>query len=290
MIFGIGDTVNVTNNPGDGSALGWMGLYHQNEYERKQELDVEMLLFAGLAIAQMLYYWDKVDDHTDARDCAIGKFAQDNMGMLGFMWELENYRDTVDFPILMEKAAIKDRIDFGEWEPDSCSTATLYVDELQGDGSAIDNYERMFAACSCAGIPEGWGIHDGTLVAGLGAAYSGPIANIAAVEMFEDFKGHAISVVQKAQMAMKAIYNISGIMRYYEQAIAIHEGLATMFIQGFNSAGAMLGTALGKLAAAAPGSGNSVSVGGKGMPGGGGSSSSAIGIGTTASAGVRGGP
>lgn len=294
MVIGIGDTVTVTNTveatPQGNDALGVIAYYARQQATREEELDVETLLFAGLAIAQMLYYWDKVDDHTDARDCAIGEFAQDNMGMLGFMWELENYRDTVDFPILMEKAAIKDRIDFDEWEPDSCSTATLYVDELQGDGSAIDNYERMFAACSCAGIPEGWGIHDGSLVAGLGAAYSGPIANIAAVEMFEDFKGHAISVVQKAQMAMKAIYNISGIMRYYEQAIAIHEGLATMFIQGFNSAGAMLGTALGKLAVAAPGSGNSVSVGGKGMAGGGGSSSSAIGIGTTASAGVRGGP
>lgn len=279
----------IDNAPGDGSALGWMGLYHQNELTRKQELDVEMLIFAGLAIAQMLYYWDKVDDHTDARDCAIGKYEADNMGMLGFLWELENYRDTVDFPILMEKASIKDQINFAEWEPNSCRTATLYNQKLEQDSMILDKMEQMFADCSCAGIPEGWGTHDGSLAFGLGAAYSGPIMNIAAVEMFEDFKGHAISVVQKAQMAMKAIYNISGIMRYYEQAIGIHEGLASMFIQGFNSAGAMLGTALGKLANAAPGSGNTVSVGGQGMPGSG-SSTSAIGIGTTASVGVRGGP
>ena len=290
MIFGIGDTVNVTNSPGDGSALGWMGLYHQNEYNRKQELDIEMLVFAGLAIAQMIYYWDKVDEHTDARDCAIGKYAANNMGMLGFLWEIENYRDTVDWPILMEKASLKDQIDFDEWAPDSCNTAMLYTGELAREGAVLDRMEHMFASCSCAGIPEGWGTHDGSLACGLGASFSGPLMNIAAVEMFEDFKGHVISVVQKAQMAMKAIYNISGIMRYYEQVISIHEGLASMFIQGFNSAGAMLGTALGKLATAAAGSGNTVSVGGSGMPGGGGSSTSAIGTGTTASAGVRGGP
>ena len=248
MIFGIGDTVNVTNSPGDGSALGWMGLYHQNEYQRKQELDLEMLVFAGLAIAQMIYYWDKVDDHTDARDCAIGEFAIENQGMLGFMAELEHYRDTVDWGILKDKAAIKDQINFGEWAPNSCRTATLYNEKLEQDAKVLDKMEQMFINCSCAGIPEGWGTHDGSLAFGLGASYSGPIMNVAAVELFEEFKGHAIQIVQQAQMAMKAIYNISGIMRYYDQAIAIHEGLTSMFIQGFNSAGAMLGTSLGKLA------------------------------------------
>lgn len=261
MIFGIGDTVNVTNNPGDGSALGWMGLYHQNEYQRKQELDVEMLVFAGLAIAQMLYYWDKVDDHTDARDCAIGEYAAGNMGMLGFLFELEQYRDTVDWPILQRKARIMNEIDFDDWAPRSCSTATLYVNDMVQDSRVLDGMERMFADCSCAGVPEGWGMHDGSLALGLGASVSGPMMNIVAVELFEEFKGNAIHIVQQAQMAMKAIYNISGIMRYYEQTIAIHEGLASMFIQGFNSAGAMLGTALGKLASSAAGSSNTVRVG-----------------------------
>lgn len=279
----------VENTPGDGSALGWMGLYHQNEVTRKQELDLEMLVFAGLAIAQMIYYWDKVDDHTDARDCAIGEYEASNMGLLGFLKELEDYRDTVDFPMLMRKAAIKDQINFNEWKPNSCKTATLYDGDLKNDGLVLDEMEEMFANCSCSGIPEGWGTHDGSLATGLAVSYTGPIMNIAAVEMFEDFKAHAISVVQKAQMAMKAIYNISGIIRYYEQAIGIHEGLASMFIQGFNSASAMLGTAIGKLANGAPGTGSTVSVGGMGMPGSG-SSTTAIGIGTTASVGVRGGP
>ena len=248
MIFGIGDTVEVTNSPGDGTALGWMGLYHQNEYQRKQELDIQTLAFAVAAIAQMIYYWDKLKDHTKDRDCAIGEFAIENQGMLGFMAELESYRDTVDFPILMQKTGIKDQINFGEFEPKSCDTALLYYDDIENDAKVINRFEKMFTDCSCSGIPEGWGTHDGSFARGLAASFSGPIANSFAVDLYEDFKVNAVAVVQKAQMAMKAIYNISGIMRYYEQAINIHEGLATLFIQGFNSAGAMLGTALGQLA------------------------------------------
>lgn len=295
MVIGIGDTVSITNTVEPDAlgsdALGVMAYYARQQATREEELNLEMLVWAGLAIAQMIYYWDKVDDHTDDRDCAIGEFAKENMGMLGFLAELEDYRDRVDYPILMRKAALKDQINFGQWEPNSCASATRYIDEMYGDAQMIDNFENMFAACSCAGIPEGWSIHDGSLALGLGAAYSGPMMNIADVERFETFKAHAVSIVQQAQMSMKAIHNISGIMKYYEQAIGIHEGLASMFIQGFNSAGAMLGTALGKLASAAAGSGsNTVQVGGQGMAGGGGSSTSAIGIGTTASAGVRGGP
>ena len=49
--------------------------------------------------------------------------------MLGFMAELENYRDTVDIKILRDKARIKDQINFGEFEPKSCDTALLYYDD-----------------------------------------------------------------------------------------------------------------------------------------------------------------
>lgn len=260
MVIGIGDTVTVTNTVGtdalDSDALGVMAFYARQQATRQEELDTQALIFAVAAIAQLIYYWDKLKDHTKDRDCAIGKFAIENQGMLGFMAELENYRDTVDIKILRDKARIKDQINFGEFEPKSCDTALLYYDDIENDAKVINRFEKMFADCSCSGIPEGWATHDGSFARGLAASFSGPIANSFAVDLYEDFKVNAVAVVQKAQMAMKAIYNISGIMRYYEQAINIHEGLATLFIQGFNSAGAMLGTALGQLANSNTGNAN----------------------------------
>lgn len=238
----------VAESLNDTNALNIMGYHAKQQASRQEELDEKALWFAGLAILQLIYYWDKLEDHTKARDCAIGEFTPDNEGMLGFMAEIESFRDALDINILREKASVKDQINFGEFEPKSCDTALLYFEDTNNDAKVINRFEKMFADCSCSGIPEGWATHDGSFARGLAASFSGPIANSFAVDLYEDFKANAVTVVQKSQMAMKAIYNISGIMRYYEQAINIHEGLATLFIQGFNSAGAMLGTSLGQLA------------------------------------------
>lgn len=262
MVIGIGDTVTVTNTVGanaeDSDALGVMSFYAKQQATRSEELDAKMLLYAAAAVAQMIWYWKKVKDHVKDRDCAIGEYEEDNKGMLGFLWQIEHYRDTYDWDILNDKYAILGEIDFNEWKDSSCSTAMNYVGDLANDGESIDDMERMFAKTSHDGVPDGWGIHDGSLVLGLGAAYSGPVMNMARVEMFEEFKQHVIPIVQQAQMSMKGIYNISSIMKYYEQVIGIHEGLATMFLQGFNSAGALLGTALGQIANAASGSGSTM--------------------------------
>lgn len=272
---------DITPINGD-SALGTMALYQKQQMDRQGELDIEMMAYALLAIYQMYQYWKKVKEHTEERDCAIGEYVDGNEGMLGFLFEIEKTRNEVDWGILQRKANVKNEIKFEEWKPNSCADATRYIGDLKNDVGTIEDMEQMFADCSCSGIPEGWGIHDGSLAFGLGAAYSGPIMNMAAVDMFEEFKQHVISIVQQAQMSMKGIYNISSVMKYYEQAISIREGLATMYLQGFNSAGAMLGTALERLGHAAAGSGtviNTSSIGG--------SSTTAIPIGTTASAGVR---
>lgn len=246
---------------GETSALGTMAMYQKQQMDRQGELDEAMLVYAGLAILQMLAYWKKMDEHVDDRDCAIGEYDRKDKGMLGFLAELEYYRDKDDLGILNEKLGIKDKITAAlNQKPNSCETAMLYVDKLEHDGEMLDKFEESFAACSCAGVPDGWGMHDGSLAYGLGAAYAGPLMNIAAVELYETMKSHAVSIVQQAQASIKAIYNISGIMKYYEQVIGIHEGLATMYIQGFNSAGAMLGTALGKLAESAQGSNNVVHI------------------------------
>lgn len=250
MVLGIGDTVSVTNTVGGEDALGVMGQYAQNRMQYEEELAAETLVYTALAIAQMIAYWILANDQINNRDRVIGKYAEDDDGMLGFLWKLEKYRDEQDYPILLKKAAVKDGItrDLKSFEPDSCGDAVRYVEELEGDAASIDSMENMFAACSCSGIPQGWGIHDGSLALGLGASFAGPIMNIASVDIYNKFKYDAIELVQEAQSAMKTIYNISGVMAYYGQAINIFQGLADLFISGFNSAGAMLGTALGRMA------------------------------------------
>lgn len=268
MVIGIGDTVTVTNTVGanaeDSDALGVMSFYAKQQATRSEKLDLATMAYALLAAWQMGWYWEKVDKHVEGRDCAIGKYVskdedkEANMGMLGFLLDLEDYRDTHDWKILEDKYAVVKEIDFGEWEPNACSSSLRYVSDLANDVKTIDSMEEMFADQSHDGIPDGWGTHDGSLALGLGAAFSGPIMNMASVDMYEDFKQHTIPIVQQAQMSMKGIYNISSIMKYYEQAISIHEGLADMYLQGFNSAGAMLGTAIGKLGNAASGSGSTM--------------------------------
>ena len=251
----MGEPRTIDNPPAEDTALGILGLQAKEQRERQAELDLAMLVYAGLAILQMIYYWDKVDDYVKKRDCAIGEFVKTNEGMLGFLAELEDYRDK-DWKTLDEKASIKDKIKFDKWKPKFCENATLYQSRSNHDSQMIDRFEQMFSETAIDGIPEGWSIHDGSLAFGLGASFSGPLYNIAQIEMYETFKANAIAIVQQAQMSMKAIYNISSIMKYYEQAIGIYEGFASMYMQGFNSAGAMLGTSLGKLFSAAPGSGS----------------------------------
>ena len=252
----MGEPRTIDNPPAEDTALGILGLQAKEQRERQAELDLAMLVYAGLAILQMIYYWDKVDDYVEKRDCAIGEFTKENEGMLGFLAELEDYRDK-DWLTLQEKSNIKNQINFNEWKPNSCQNATLYQAASNHDSQMIDAFEEMFANSAPEGIPEGWGIHDGSFAFGLGMSFSGPLLNVAQIEMYETFKANAIAIVQQAQMSMKAIYNISSIMKYYEQAIGIYEGFASMYMQGFNSAGAMLGTSLGKLFSAAPGSGSS---------------------------------
>ena len=253
----MGEPRTIDNPPAEDTALGILGLQAKEQRERQGELDEAMLFYSALAIIQMLIYWDRHKDYVEKRDCAIGEeFVPEDKGLIGFLAQLESYRDE-DWKTLGEKASIKDKIKFDEWKPKYCENATLYQSRSNHDSQMIDRFEQMFSETAIDGVPEGWSIHDGSLAFGLGASFSGPLYNIAQIEMFERFKADAIAIVQQAQMSMKAIYNASAIMKYYEQVIGIYEGFATMYMQGFNSAGAMLGTSLGKLFSAAPGSGSS---------------------------------
>lgn len=267
----------------DTSAMGTMALYQKQQMERQEELDLGMIGFAVMAALQMWHYWEKADKAIEERNCVIGEYESKNMGMLGFLAQLEEYRDG-DYAILKNK---KDRsiseatTMLNNWRPNYCDDAMRYTDEFVGDAESIKDFENMFAECSCSGIPEGWGTHDGSLARGLGAAFAGPMMQVASKDLYEELKGKALDLLMKAQAATKAIYNISSVMSYYTQAYQVYQGLSDLYISGFNSGAAMLGTSLGNIykPGAPTGGGTTVRVGGQGMPGGGGSSTTAIGIG-----------
>lgn len=233
----------------DTSAMGTMALYQKQQMERQEELDLAMLGFAVIAIVQMVLYYDKAKDAIKDRNCVIGKYESSDMGMLGFLAELESYRD-YDYSILVDKR--ENALDnastmLNKWSPNYCDDAMRYTDEFIGDAKSIKDFEEMFAEYSHDGIPDGWGTHDGSLARGLGAAFAGPMMQVASKDLYEELKGKVLDLVLKAQSASKAIYNISSIMGYYTQAYQIYQGLSDLYISGFNSGAAMLGTSLGNL-------------------------------------------
>lgn len=253
----------------DSSALGVMAQYQQQQMSRQEELDAKMLVFAGLALAQMIIYYRKADEVMDERNCVLGEYNSSNNGLLGFLAQLEEYRDYDNTILELKKGSVAWANGMlSKWKPNSCTEATRYIGEFTGDSKSIKEFEKMFIGCSCSGAPEGWGTHDGSLARALGAAYAGPMMDVAAIDAYEDLKGKVVELVLKAQTSMKAIYNISSIMSYYSQAYGIYQGLADLYISGFNSGAAMLGVSLGNLYKPAASTGNTTVRVGEGMRGG----------------------
>ena len=217
-------------------AIDAIGGYYVKKYEYEQELAAETLIQGLLALAQMIIYWNLYDDMLEKRDQAIDD-------LIAFLDKLQGYKQQ-DLPILRAK---KDALSIPEPSANSCTEGGRYRSESLRDGQAVDQTSMDFIHCSCAGIPTGWGLHDGILSAGLGSATAGSYMASNAKRRQEAFRKAKINIVQTAQAGMKAVFKASDIIGYYSHAASIYSGLTDIFISGFNSGGAALGVALGKM-------------------------------------------
>lgn len=228
--------------PDEWIEVGPLGKYFEARMQYEAELQIATLGELLLAAVQLGYYWDEFKEAIDNRDDVI-----DN-NLIPFMDYLRNGPRANDLGMIANKQGVRDGLAADEPTADNCLENIRYRGEVTQDGNAVDKSARRFAKESCCGIPEGWGIHDGDLAAVLSVPIEGSYQAAAADRRRQEFLKNEVGLVQAAQRSIKATINASSILAYYERAIAIYQGLGDMFIQGFNSAGAALGVALGKLA------------------------------------------
>ncbi len=218
-------------------SLDILGFEATQRIKREGELSIETLIQTGLALAQMALYYSLADDMIDKRDEKIDDEKE-------FIEELQEYTETQDLPILQLK---RQSVNLGIPGANPCGEAGRYLSEGMQDGEAVVETCQNFSRQSCAGIPNGWGIHEGELKGAMGAAYASGILSGNTKRREERFRKHKTDIVRTGQQGMKAVYNANDILTKYSQASSIYAGLADLFIQGFNSAGAALGVAMGKL-------------------------------------------
>lgn len=228
-----GSQLTVDNPASEqGYALNILGYHAQERIQYNRQLKVETVTTLIAAIAQMIIYWSLFMDMLGKRDDALDK-------VMGFMKRLRARTKEKDLPILKLKA---EALNIPEPELDMCGTSKLFVEETQKDGKQLDKVNLGFGRA-----PDGWGVHYGWLASALAAGTVSSYATYANKMRYYTFMAAKAKLLVRAQTSMKSVYNANGIMGYYQQAAKIYGGLADIFIQGFNSGGAALGTAIGRM-------------------------------------------
>lgn len=208
----------------------------QNDDHDDIQEDLPLLLLAQ--VLQLGIYYSLHDDAVDNRDEKIDD-------QIEFMEKLNAYECGPDLEMLNCKKAVLNDLQLPL--VDMCSDVRKCAFEIGLDGFAVDLKTDDFIAQSCGEEPDCWGTHDGELYAAKAASYVGGITANALRRDQEDFRMKKTDLVRAAQQGMKAVFNSSTVLSKYAQAASIHSGLADLYLQGFNSAGAGLGVTLGNI-------------------------------------------
>lgn len=251
-ILGVGDTVRITGgnlnvevtneaNIDSKKAVDIMGGYLKERHEYEGEMMLATLAELAFALVQLGYYADRLRNAVNNRDDTI----QDQVN---FITELRKLMYGQDLSAINKKFGI---LGVAPPENNHCVENVAYKQETVNDGDAVDQMSRRFIRESPRRLPTGWLTHDGKLASALSIPVNGSYHSAAADRRKYDFIKAKVGLLHGTQRSVKALFNASMVLAEYDKAIGIYGGLADIFIQGFNSAGAALGTALGKLANAA---------------------------------------
>lgn len=259
-----GSFLTIDNQVGDaGYAIGVMAEYAKYKKQYDESLSGESLIVAGLATAQMIAYWRLFNKYLKERDRTLNMYIE-------FLEECRKRTFKVDIPELrrIRSALDDDNIDEFSRRYHTCEEGKRFVYEgdkdnytkleVHHDGEFVNrtNMDIVNQATHGGDIPEGWGLHEGWLASAMSAGVTTSYSNHWAKHRYYDFLKAKARLLHTAQQAMKAIIKASRIEEYYRQAAGIYSGLSDIFIQGFNSGGAALGTALGRLSGMGGGSGS----------------------------------
>ena len=216
----------------DGLWEDWL----QDELDANQQAEDDSAAWAIAFAAQMVTYFALWYDAVDNRDEVLDK-------QKGFLQYMEDKAATVDFPMLLCKKNILVELECPELG--ACTDPLKCLDENIADGKVVDSKAEQQLARTCSKAPDGWDLCEGTLYAHRAAAYTGGIIHNANKRRVEGFLENKTALTQRAQAAARI--NPNSILSGYQQAAAIHEGLAGIFLKGFNSAGAGLGVSLERM-------------------------------------------
>lgn len=251
-----GSQVTVDNQPNkEGTySLDVMGAYAKYKHQYDEDLAIQSVITAGLAAAQMVIYWSLFDEYLDKRDETLDMY-------IAFLEKCRERTFNVDLPELKRIRNVLDDDNLDEFSRryHTCEEGKRFVYsgdhtnytklEVHHDGEFVNktNMDIVNQATHGGDIPEGWGLHEGWLASAMSAGVTTSYSNHLAKHRYYDFLRAKARILHTAQQAMKAVIKASRIEEYYRQAAAIYSGLSDVFIQGFNSGGAALGTALGRL-------------------------------------------
>lgn len=191
----------------------------------------------ALQISQLTFYYDRFDDAIDARDAKID-------AQISFLEQLEGYKTGMDKDMANKKRSVLTGL--GLPSVDLCGDSIRLRTQHQGDGIAVDLKATQLSKESCDGIPDGWGVHEGSLMAAKSGSYAGALLGNASKRDREEFRVQKTQLVRAGQIGMKGVFRAGDTLGMYAQAAAIHSGLADIYLAGFNSAGAGLGTSIGQ--------------------------------------------
>ena len=209
--------------------------WYKDQNARNAARDGQTLILVLAYVIQLAVYYNFWSDAVDRRDDGIDR----QKDLLDYLYDKDM---TVDYPMMQYKQGV---LGLSVPGPDLCGDALLLQACTKADGRVVDDLAMTQKAHSC-GIPANWDIGEGTLIAARALAYTGGILANSGKRREEQFREEKTKLVLRAQLTAR--FSVGPILKDYQQAIAIQEGLASIFAAGFNSAGVGLGTALGQLA------------------------------------------
>lgn len=228
-------TIEIEN----GFASKWED-YLQQEIDANNEASANAGLWAINFAAQMVIYFGLWDDAVDLRDDVLDK----QMAVLDYLHGTDK---TVDYPMMEYKQTVLTDLPLPELAP--CTDPLKCMPEDLLDGEVVDTLAEDQFRLTCGGAPDGWATHEGALYAAAASSYTGGVVHNANKRRVEGFRQNKTQLALRAQSSSKM--SITPILQGYQQAAAIHEQLASIFLQGFQSAGAGLGVSLERMTGAA---------------------------------------
>lgn len=200
---------------------------------------------AGAALAGLMagLYYNKAEDALEEFEILLDK-------QIDFMWEMHDFKMNLDIPMVYDKLDVLTQL----YIPMSTSINQFTVQWMQGNvyRTVGGKHEMLFREHSMD--TNDYLRHWEGGVTRIGA----PQTELAHNQQFrtmsqaeerraENFIANKTKLVRNAQSSASVVTGASTIYNKYSQAATIFNNLSSMYIQGFNSAGASVASASGSL-------------------------------------------